>query len=57
MAGCRSVDEATFMVASGVRRSWETAPTSAWRSRSTSSSSSDRRACSRSWARSRASAA
>ena len=34
------------MVASGVRRSWETAPTrGAWRSRSTSSSSCERRAC------------
>ena len=45
------------MVANGVRRSWETAPISAWRSRSISSSSSERRACSRSWARSRARAA
>ena len=45
------------MVASGVRRSWETAPSSACRRRSTSSSSSERTACSCSWARSRASAA
>ena len=55
--GSSRVEEATFMVASGVRRSCDTAPTRACRRRSTSSSSSERSACSRSWARSRARAA
>ena len=52
-----SVVTAALIDASGVRRSWETAPTSALRQRSTSSSSSVRSACSRSWLRSMASAA
>ena len=52
----RRVDADALMVASGVRRSWDTAPTRARCRRSTSSSSSVRSACSRSCARSRASA-
>ena len=56
-SGSSSVEEATFMVARGVRRSWETAPIRACLSWSVSSSTWDRRACWRSWARSIASAA
>ena len=52
-----NVDEATLIVARGVRRSCDTAPIRAWRRRSTSSRSVDRTACSRSWARSIAIAA
>ena len=55
--GSTRVEEATLTVASGVCRSWETAPTIAWRRRSTSSRSSERSAWSRRRARSRASAA
>ncbi len=56
-SGSERIDDATFMLASGVLRSCETDPTRAWRNRSTSSSSSERNACSRSWARSSARAA
>ena len=52
----RRVEADALIVANGVRRSWDTAPTRARCRRSTSSSSSVRRACSRSCARSRASA-
>ena len=57
VGGCSRVDDATFMVASGVRRSCDTAPTRACRRRSTSSSTSDRSARSRSCTRSSARAA
>ena len=57
MRNRRSVEAATFIVANGVRRSCDTAPMSACRSRSTSSSNSERIACSRSCARSSANAA
>ena len=55
-AALRKVEADALMVASGVRRSWDTAPTRARCRRSTSSSNSVRTACSRSCARSRASA-
>lgn len=62
LAGARSrsesarMDDDALMDASGARRSWETAATSTWARRSTSSVNWARSACSRSCARSTASA-